>query len=351
MEYNDSIEKSAEYLRQVLPLMTRHAAGLHPISYAVWYEYVSGINPALRKHIDELTSKGQRLDDEAIYGLYRNHIAEIDSTVANRVSQGFEKVMADISASTAQAADEAGQFGEALERWSSNYATGKLAPSLSHGVGDLLHHSKEMQQTVMALNSRLEESRREVEELRKEVHRAREEAMIDGLTGLANRRGFDIALSSHFAQSDANTTSLCLLIADIDHFKNINDTYGHLFGDKVICSIAAVLRNSVKGNDLAARYGGEEFVVILPDTPIQGALVLAEKIRKVVESCHIRRTGSNEIVASVTISLGVASRRPDESDQQLIARADEALYKSKLNGRNRVTLSDSEQCNNSSGAH
>jgi diguanylate cyclase len=269
--------------------------------------------------------------------LYRNHIAEIDATVVNRVSQDFDKVMANISASTAQAADEAGQFGQALERWSSNYATGKLTPSLSHGIGDLLHHSKEMQQTVQMLNSRLEESRREVEELRKEVHRAREEAMIDGLTGLANRRSFDIALSSHFANLDAQSPGLCLLIADIDHFKEINDTYGHLFGDKVITSIAAVLRNSVKGNDLAARYGGEEFVVILPDTPIQSALVLAERIRKVIENYHIRRTGSNEVVASVTVSLGVACRCAGESEQQLIARADEALYKSKQGGRNRVT--------------
>lgn len=337
MEYNDSIEKSAEYLRQVLPLMTRHAAGLHPISYAVWYEYVSGINPALRQHIDELTSRGQRLDDEAIYGLYRNHIAEIDSAVANRVSQGFEKVMADISASTAQAADEAGQFGQALERWSSDYAAGKVAPTMSHGVGDLLQHSKEMQQTIHALNTRLEESLKEVEELRKEVHRAREEAMIDGLTGLANRRSFDISLTTHLASADIKSSGLCLLIADIDHFKAINDSYGHLFGDKVICSIASVFRSNVGTNDLVARYGGEEFVAILPDRNIDDASALAEKIRKVVESCRIKRTGNNEVVASVTISLGIACRHTGETEQQLIARADEALYKSKQSGRNRVT--------------
>lgn len=342
MEYHDSTEKSAEYLRQVLPLMTKHDAGLHPISYAVWYEYVSGINPPLRQQIDELTKNGLLLDDAAMHRLYRSHIADIDETVANRVSQGFEKVMADISASTAQAADEAGQFGQAIERWSANYASGGGTPSLSHGLGDLLAHSREMRQTVQTLNARLEESRREVEDLRKEVHRAREEAMVDGLTGLANRRSFDIFLASNFASAEPTTIGPCLLLLDIDHFKKINDTYGHLFGDKVICSIATILRHCVKGSDLAARYGGEEFVVVLPETPLEGACMLAEKIRKVVENCRVKRTGSNEVVATVTISLGVASRAPGETEQDLIARADKALYRSKEGGRNRVTVAENQ---------
>jgi diguanylate cyclase len=338
MEYHDSREKSAEYLRLALPLMTKHAAGLHPVSYAIWYEYVSGINPALRQRIDELTQNDQLLDEKAIQQLYREHIAEIDETIARRVSQDFEKVMANISASTAQAADEAGNFGQALGRWSSDIATGKFTTTLSHGIADLLNYSRDMQQTVKSLNAHLEDSRREVETLQQEVRRAREEAMVDGLTGLANRRSFDAALAECLAASAPDVPGPSLLIADIDHFKRVNDTYGHLFGDKVIRAVATILRDNVKGKDIAARYGGEEFVVVLPETPLHGAQILAEKIRKVVENSRIKRSGSNEVVANVTISLGVACRLPSETDQQLIARADAALYQSKQQGRNRVTL-------------
>lgn len=338
MEYRDSIEKSAEYLRLALPLMTRQAAGLHPVSYAVWYEYVSGINPALRQRIDELTRNGQTLDENAVQRLYREHIAEIDETIARRVSQDFEKLMADISASTAQAADEAGSFGQALERWSSDVAAGKSTTPLSHGIADLLEYSRDMQQTVRTMKERLDASRREIAALQQEVRRAREEAMIDGLTGLANRRSFDSTLAECLAASADDTPGPSLLIADIDHFKRINDSYGHLFGDKVIRAIATILRDNIKGKDLAARYGGEEFVVVLPETPLDGAHTLAEKIRRVVENSRIKRSGSNEAVANVTISLGVACRHPGESEQQLIARADAALYQSKQQGRNRVTL-------------
>ena len=191
MEYRDDVEKSAEYLRLALAHMGRHKAGLHPVSYAVWYEYVAGINPALHRCIDALIRDGAVLDDGAVHRLFRDHIAEIDASLARRVSENFGRVMDAVSASTSQVADEASQFGLALERWSDDLATGRHVTTPSHSVGELLNYSRTMHQTVRALHDRLEESHREVETLRKEVERAREEAMIDELTGLTNRRGFE----------------------------------------------------------------------------------------------------------------------------------------------------------------
>ncbi|MFN6961971.1 MAG: hypothetical protein ACK4N6_06975, partial [Rhodocyclaceae bacterium] len=142
MEYHHSIEQSAEYLRLALPLMTRQAAALHPISYAVWYEYVAGINPSLRQRIDELTQDGRVLDEAMVQQLYRDHIAEIDEAIARRVSQGFDKVMSDIDASTTHAAAEAGKFGQALARWSADVAAGNSEAVSPASIDALLHRSE-----------------------------------------------------------------------------------------------------------------------------------------------------------------------------------------------------------------
>lgn len=331
MKYTDSQEKSGEYLRRIIPLMTKQQAAFHPVSYAVWYEYVAGINPQLKSSLDELQKKGAPLDEETVYSLYLKHIAEIDEEVAKRVTSGFQRVLADMSQSAAQAGDQAFKFGAALEQWSDN-------PEGKTGVGTLLENTLQMQEAVGALKSRLDESQHEIERLRQEVSRAREDALADGLTGLTNRKGFDLALAHCLSSIETGSHGPSLLMTDIDLFKKVNDTYGHLFGDKVIRVVAQTLKNNVKGKDIAARYGGEEFVILLPDTPLEGAQQLAEKLRSTVENGRIRRLDNNETIAKVTISLGVTSYRAGENAAQFIERADQALYTSKAQGRNRVTV-------------
>ena len=165
----------------------------------------------------------------------------------------------------------------------------------------------------------------------------REEAQSDALTGLGNRRSFDKALEVCIGNV-ADTKPLSLMIADIDHFKQINDTFGHVFGDAVLRGIAQVLKANIKGQDAAARYGGEEFVILLPDTPIVGAHAVAEKIRSTIANGRIRRTNGEAAVGGITISLGVATYCAGETAGEFISRADKALYLSKTDGRNRVTL-------------
>lgn len=339
MKYNDSVEQSAEYLRLALALMSRQTAALNPLSYAVWYEYVAGINSALQARIDELTRDGRVLDDDLTAELFRRYVAEVDQETAQRVGHDLQKVMFDVSRSAAQAGSKAGEFGSALEILSTELQD-TIDPSTiaANHLTALLDHTRGMQESVSTLKTRLDDSQREIEELRQEVDRAREAALADGLTGLSNRRGFDIALSSCLAGLGPDQAGPSLLIADIDHFKHVNDHYGHLFGDKVIRAVAQILKESVKGRDTAARYGGEEFIVLLPNTPIEGAQALAEQIRRTVESCRIRRLDNQENVESITISLGVARHLPGETSDQLLTRADRALYASKDNGRNRTTV-------------
>ncbi|HEY6897250.1 MAG TPA: GGDEF domain-containing protein [Rhodocyclaceae bacterium] len=336
MKYDDSMEKSAEYLRLAVQHMARQATALHPISYAVWYEYVSGRNAALRAAIDRQLAAGSVLDEQMTAELYRQYIAEAGGATAQMVSQGLQKVIADIAHSASQAGDEADKFGNVLEQWSENRSE---APSGGdEGPGELLQHTRVMQGAIGSLKGRLADSHREIEQLREEVKKVREESLVDGLTGLANRRRFDLVLADCLAQAGAENQGPSLLMADIDLFKQVNDSYGHLFGDKVIRAVAQILKANVKGKDTAARYGGEEFVILLPDTSVGGAQRLAEQIRATVERMKIKRVEKNEIIANITISLGVACFRDGESAEDFIARADSALYDSKSQGRNRVTV-------------
>lgn len=335
MKYTDSLEKSAEYLRQAVQFMARQAAALHPVSYTVWYEYASGQNASLKKDIDALTADGAVLDEKATHDLFRKHIAEIDEATAERVADGFQKIMANVSKSTSRAQNDAEEFGNVLQHWTVDAAASRV-----NGLDNLLGHTRAMLGSIGALQSQLDESKREIEQLRSEVKKVREEALSDSLTGLPNRKGFDLALAACLEHYGDSTEGPSLLITDIDYFKRVNDTYGHLLGDKVIRAIAMILSDNTKGKDVASRFGGEEFVVLLPDTPLEGAKQLAEKIRETVQKLTIKRTGKNETITNITVSLGVASYRKGESYSEFVDRADKALYKSKNLGRNRVSVAD-----------
>ena len=125
-------------------------------------------------------------------------------------------------------------------------------------------------------------------------------------------------------------------MADIDHFKNFNDRYGHLTGDQVLRLVAMSVKQNVKGRDIAARYGGEEFVIALPNTALQSAITVADHIRRAVMTKELMRRSNGERLGRVTISIGAAALRPGDTAQLLIDRADKCLYAAKRHGRNRV---------------
>lgn len=172
-------------------------------------------------------------------------------------------------------------------------------------------------------------------------------ATTDGLTGLANRRRFDEALAMEHARHARTGTELALIILDIDHFKLFNDNYGHVRGDDCLKAVAGVLKNSLhRATDLAARYGGEEFICILPDTASpHGVQKLAEGIRQDVAALNIPH-GNSPTADHLTVSLGVitACCTQDTSPSQLVALADEQLYRAKTSGRNRICFAQRVNC-------
>ena len=152
------------------------------------------------------------------------------------------------------------------------------------------------------------------------------------------RRAFEDQLRQHIGQSTLGGNDLSLAIIDVDHFKRVNDTYGHLTGDDLLRIIAKSLKDFVKGKDVVCRYGGEEFVILLPDTPLMGAVSVAEKIRKHFAQMSWKQKSTGVSMGRITLSAGVALYRSGETMEDFVQRADVALYNSKKSGRNRVTV-------------
>lgn len=189
---------------------------------------------------------------------------------------------------------------------------------------------------IYVMRQRLQKTQRELEAANLELERL---SFYDQLTGLANRRNFDNTLDRQFALARRNKSPLSLIICDIDYFKIYNDKYGHQQGDNCLAQVGRLISEQVvRSTDLACRYGGEEFTVILPDTGLQGARLVAEKIRQHVFDSQIPHIGS-KVAPSVSLSLGVASYAGQfKIAPDVTKAADGALYKAKEQGRNRVEI-------------
>jgi len=167
----------------------------------------------------------------------------------------------------------------------------------------------------------------------------RDESLMDTLTQVLNRRGFDQKLAAMLAQPASGERVHALIMFDIDHFKKVNDTHGHVRGDRVLQAVAEVLKSCVpeSGALSVARYGGEEFAVLAPQTTVQACRKLAELMRARTKALKIRDRRTQSLVLTVTVSGGLALAQPEDDTHSLTARADAALYQSKQNGRDRIT--------------
>lgn len=161
------------------------------------------------------------------------------------------------------------------------------------------------------------------------------EGMSDSLTGLNNRRWLDAALPAEIARCVRDQKVLSIVMVDVDHFKRFNDRHGHLNGDVVLRAVAQTMADNVRPSDMLARFGGEEFIALLPSTPVQGATLVAERLRQAVADSVILACDGSPLPA-VTVSLGIATWRVPQDGAALIAAADAALYRAKRQGRNRV---------------
>jgi diguanylate cyclase len=331
------IDTSSDLLRRTLALMSRHAAGYAPDSYALWYEYVLGSKPALREEIDALVNDCERLSLKLTFDLHQKHLSERAEDSVRKAGAGLLEVMSTMRSSMEVASSDANVFDAQLAAFGENLSSASSAEDLTLRVDTMRSDVERMNKSMSTLNARLEASHRTVASLQNELKRARDEASLDALTGILNRRGFDAELARHCRESSDAATPLCLVMVDIDHFKKINDNFGHPFGDKVIRAVGQAMSQLTQRKDVAARYGGEEFALLLPETSATEAREVADRIRRAISRGQIKGNGA-EPVGNITISAGVAEFVRGEDPTSLTARADRALYAAKQGGRNQVTI-------------
>ena len=337
MRYDQSRERSAELLRATLRLLGQHDGFCNPISFAVWYEYAAGINARLSHAIDRRLKASPKLDDAAMRELYRDHVLEPDHQLVGKISTELQQLMTGVAENAHHAGDRAGAFGlqvDGLAQALQAQDIGAVAPLLA-GMSASAHALKD---TSHALAEQVANSRLEIERLRADLVRARDEALQDPLTKVFNRKGFDQRVDALLRTAPAPSLSHGLVMIDIDHFKAINDTHGHVFGDQVLRGLADVMRACVTDPRCSiARYGGEEFAILLPDSSLADGVRTAELVRQRIKALKIRDRRTQEVILRVTVSGGVTSLLDGDDPSSWIARADAALYKSKQGGRDKVS--------------
>ncbi len=234
------------------------------------------------------------------------------------------------------ASGHAGAYEQNLAKAWANLQGTTSPEALRAIVETMVQSTRKAEAHNRRLQKRLWESLEKIKSLRRNLNQVRAESMTDQLTTLWNRKFYNQSVPGTLADALRDGQPVSLMVADIDHFKEFNDTYGHLTGDQVLRLVGQALKNNVKGRDIACRYGGEEFVVILPETTLRAAVTVAEHIRRSIMRKELIRSSSQESLGRVTISIGVAGLREGDTASTLYDRADRCLYAAKRAGRNRV---------------
>jgi len=337
VRFIEDAERAFKLAGEALGFLRCHELAPHPINFAVAYSHVSGNHPAVSRDVNELIAEGNRLDPYRFAAVYDRHFGlGVDAAAFSAASERIEAAVSSLVKELASAGDSARSYGAVLDSFAGELTSPGSVESLKAALATVLNETLCIEKAHRSIEGRLTSTAQEMKELKENLAAMKVEATTDPLTGIGNRKLFDHRLRELADAARADGQPLAVIMADIDRFKRINDTFGHPIGDLVLRRVAETLVECVKGRDLTARYGGEEFVVLLPGTPIKGAYVVAEEIRTTMLNKKLTRRSTGEVLGQITLSLGIAELRRGESPDDMVARADAALYAAKNAGRNRT---------------
>lgn len=337
MTFASAAQKAMEHGEAAWIAMHEEGITPTPENYAVWYALKAGTQLQMNRTVEILQAQDSQIDTAMTEKLYKQFLNPDDghkqlSDARTQMTDTLDQLMTLID----EASVGTSSFGQNLESFSGSLNGPQSVDQLKAQVSTMMRQTQEMVQQNDAMKRELESSAKSIDELNGKLEKAQEEARTDQLTKVANRRTFDEQLKAMSAEAMETGDRLCLAMADIDHFKSFNDKHGHRFGDQVLRLVANALKSNVKGRDLVARYGGEEFALVLPETELEHAKVLCNRIRQAVGEQKLINRSTNTDYGNVTLSLGLASYVHGEDLGSLIERADQALYLAKQTGRNKV---------------
>ncbi len=308
-----------------------------PHNFTIWYAYCSGEPAELVQALDHMLEARQAFSNERNSEIYQQFFStgEGGAVLANATAQ-INSELGVVLRRLGKAGDDAAEYGVALKEFSGQLTDSPAGKGYPEVIASMLSATRDMESRNQELESKLTVSSHQIAQLQDELDEVSQEALTDGLTGIANRRRFDSELNRAMTTAEEDGTPLALLMLDIDHFKVFNDTHGHQVGDQVLRLLAATLRSTVKGRDTPARFGGEEFVIILPETELAAAASLGDVIRETVRKKKIVNRTTGEQMGEITVSVGAGLYRSGEAAESFIERVDKAMYRAKGEGRNRV---------------
>ena len=253
-------------------------------------------------------------------------------TSAGRITSGLESVVQAIDTIAKENAPYIknpmpGQNGEAIQG---------LLDTIRQQITEIVDHGRNFE-------TKLADYSTEITQLTQQLEKTKKDSMLDPITGIGNRRRFEEALKTILGSLSEFNDKVSVLLADVDNFKDVNDTLGHNIGDQVLRLVASDFKQNLKGGDVVARWGGDEFAAILPNTTLENAYSVADSVRKSIGSRKLKNTTSGEVVGQISLSIGVSTFRQGDNAHKLIFRADEALYEAKRQGRNRVVVEKDEK--------
>ncbi|MGD1923437.1 MAG: GGDEF domain-containing protein [Paracoccaceae bacterium] len=314
-----------------------------PKAYEILFSYASKDREVVRGRVDEAVERHGMLNLYDIDQIHFDYFSYPESIQQRQeeATGSMDSELLNLLELIEAHGTATGAYAKTLASASASLSEDGDADQLRLAIKKLLDENERMRRESEDLSMSLEMSRDTITAMRESLESMREEGLRDALTGLHNRRHFDQVLPKEIRRACDEGQPLSLCIADIDHFKSINDTFGHPTGDAVLRFIGSLLSENLKGRDIPVRYGGEEFAIVLPRTPRDVAMKLADHLRQQLADKRLVVSDSGESLGRITASFGIAELLPGEDPSELISRADAKLYTAKRSGRNCV-VSDSE---------
>jgi len=335
MAASESIAKATETSDKAQSFLSEHSIPPTPKYYAVAYNYITGEIPKLNQAIEQVLSNKGAIDAVAFDSLHSEYISQSDQfnkSVVTPFELTIKGTLKKLDSHVEHENETLINFDKIDGALSQISATGPLNKFVNYIINSISNS----QEKRKSLSEELNKASKEVAELKKQLEASKKEAHYDALTGLLNRRGCDEKLKELDIQKAHSA-----FVVDIDHFKNINDSFGHLTGDRVIQHIAKIIKSSIDVDDLAVRFGGEEFLVVVVNKTASQSRLIAEEIRKKVINLKLIQRQSNLQLPRLTVSVGIAETYEDANWISLFNKADNALYEAKNTGRNKSVIATS----------